>query len=151
MATFRWLFQKSLKVVLLHNGNNYASLPIGHSADLKENYENLELVHTKIGYTTRDWMISGDPVLCILLGQQPRYSKYPSFMCEWDSRTRSQHWDQKWWTPRISLEPGSRNILHKSLANQKKILLPFLHIKLGIMKQYVKTLPKTWNCFNYLR
>jgi hypothetical protein len=35
----------------LYDGNNYASLPIGHSVHLKESYENLELVLTKIGYT----------------------------------------------------------------------------------------------------
>jgi hypothetical protein len=40
--------KRSLKAVLLHNGNNYASLPIGHSVHLKESYENLELVLTKL-------------------------------------------------------------------------------------------------------
>jgi hypothetical protein len=84
--------KRSLKAVLLHNGNNYSSLPIGHSVHLKESYENLELVLTKIGYTARDWMICGDlKVLCMLLGQQAGYTKYPCFMCEWDSRERSQH------------------------------------------------------------
>jgi hypothetical protein len=39
----------------LHNGNNYASLPVGHSLNLKESYENLELVLTKIGYIAYDW------------------------------------------------------------------------------------------------
>jgi hypothetical protein len=28
--------KRSLKAVLLHNGNNYASLPIGHSVHLKK-------------------------------------------------------------------------------------------------------------------
>jgi hypothetical protein len=52
--------KRSLKAVLLHNGNNYASLPIGNSVHLKGIYENLELVLTKIGYTAHDWMICGD-------------------------------------------------------------------------------------------
>jgi hypothetical protein len=52
--------KSSLKVVLLHNGNNYNSLPIGHSVHLKESYEDLEMVLTKIGYTTYDWMVCGD-------------------------------------------------------------------------------------------
>jgi hypothetical protein len=99
MATFHCFFQKkkrSLKAVLLHNGNNYASLPIGHSVHLKESYENLELVLTKIGYTAPDGMICGDlKVLCMLLGQQAGYTKYPCFMCEWDIRARSQHSEQK--------------------------------------------------------
>jgi hypothetical protein len=71
-------------------------------------------------------------------------------MCEWDSRARSRHWEQKHWTPRTSLESGSKNILHKSFVDPKKILLPSLHIKLGIMKQFVTALPKTGNCFKYL-
>jgi hypothetical protein len=71
-------------------------------------------------------------------------------MCEWDSRERSQHWEQKHWIPRTSLEPGSKNIFRKSLVDPKKILLPPFHIKLGIMKQFVKALPKTGNCFKYL-
>jgi hypothetical protein len=61
----------------LHNGNNYASLPIGHSVHVKESYENLELVLTKTGYTANDWMICGDlKVLCMHLGQQAGYTKY---------------------------------------------------------------------------
>jgi hypothetical protein len=58
-------FERSLKAVLLHNGNNYASLPIGHSVYLKESYENHEPVLTRIGCTAHDWMICGDlKVLC---------------------------------------------------------------------------------------
>jgi hypothetical protein len=95
-------------------------------------------------------MICGDlKVLGMLLGRQPGYTKYPCFTCEWDSRERSQSWEQKHWTPRTSLEPGSKNILRKSLVDPKKILLPN-HVKLGIMKQFVKALPKTGNCFKYL-
>jgi hypothetical protein len=62
--------KRRLKAVVLHNGNNYASLPIGHSVHLKECYENLQLVLTKIGYTAHDWMICGTmKVLCMLLRQ----------------------------------------------------------------------------------
>jgi hypothetical protein len=96
-------------------------------------------------------MICGDvKVLCMLLGQQAGYTKYQCFLCEWDSRVKSQHWEQKHWTPRTSLEPGSKNILHRSLVDPNKILLPPLHMKSGIMKQFVKALPKTGNCFKYL-
>jgi hypothetical protein len=125
-------------------------LPIGHSVHLNESYGNLELVLTKIGYTAHDCMICGDlKMLCMLLGQQVDYTKYPCFMCEQDNRARSQHWEQKHWTPRTSLEHGSRNILHKSLINLKKILLLPFHIKLGIMKKFVKAFPKNGNCFKH--
>jgi hypothetical protein len=113
----------------VHNSNNYTSLPIGHSAHFKESYENLELVLTKIGDTALDWMICGDlKVLCMLLGQQAGYTKYPCFMCKLDSRARSQHWEQKHWAQRTSLKPGSKNNLCKTLVNLKKILLPPCHI-----------------------
>jgi hypothetical protein len=39
--------------------------------------------------------------------------------------------------------------LRKSLVDPKKILLPH-HIKLAIMEQFVKALPKTGYCFKYL-
>jgi hypothetical protein len=48
------------------------------------------------------------------------------------------------------LEPEKKNIMRKSLVDPKKILLPPHHIKLGIMKQFAKALPKTGNCFKYL-
>jgi hypothetical protein len=41
-------------------------------------------------------------------------------------------------------------MLRRSLVNLKKTLLPPLHIKLDIKKQFVKALPKTGNCFKYL-
>jgi hypothetical protein len=37
----------SLKAVLLHNGNKFASIPVAHSIHLKETYENLVLENIK--------------------------------------------------------------------------------------------------------
>jgi hypothetical protein len=71
-------------------------------------------------------------------------------MREWDNRARSQNCEQKHWKPRACVEPGSKNILRKSLVDPEKLLLPPLHIKLGKMKQFVKSLPKTGNCFKYI-
>ena len=70
----------SLKCALLHNGNRYASIPIGHSVHLKETYQNMLL--TIIKYDEHKWMVCGDlKVLSILLGQQGVYTKYPCFLC----------------------------------------------------------------------
>lgn len=141
----------SLKAVLLHNGNTYASIPVGHSVHMKESYENLEIVLNKIGYSAHGWMICGDlKVTCMLLGQQGGFTKFPCFLCEWDSRARDQHWCRKNWPVRESLKPGEKNILRKNLVDPKNILLPPLHIKLGLMKQFVKALPKDGPCFKYL-
>lgn len=83
----------SLKVVLLHNGNKFASIPIGHSVHMKEDYNDLAIILEKIKYQDHQWMICGDfKILTMLLGQQAGYTKYPCFLCLWDSRAREQHW-----------------------------------------------------------
>ena len=143
--------KRSLKGVLLHNGNELASVPVAHSVHLKETYENLELLLKKINYQEHQWMLCGDlKVLCMLLGQQGGYTKFPCFICEWDSRARDRHWTQKEWPSRASLTPGSKNVLRDSLVDAKKVLLPPLHIKLGLMKQFVQALDKNGQCFKYL-
>jgi hypothetical protein len=70
-------------------------------------------------------------VLCMLLGQQVVYTKYPCFMCEWNSTARGKHWEQKRWTPKTSLEPGSKNILCKSYLNSIR-KLHICHLKVWI-------------------
>lgn len=98
-----------------------------------------------------EWTVCGDlKVLCMLLGQQAGYTKMPCFLCKWHSRARDLHWVRKQWPPRESLTPGSKNIIHEKLIELNKVLLPPLHIKLGLMKQFVKALPKNGDCFKYI-
>jgi len=47
----------SLKGVLLHNGNKYASVPVAHSTQLKETYENVELLFNKVNYKDHQWTV----------------------------------------------------------------------------------------------
>lgn len=86
----------------------------------------------------------------MLLGQQSGYTKFPCFLCEWDSRDRKQHYVKKEWPVRSTLVPGFKNVEKRRLVDPKKILLKPLHIKLGLMKQFVKALPKEGECFRYL-
>jgi hypothetical protein len=70
--------KRSLKSVLLHNGNCLATVPVAHSVHLKETYENLEQLLEKINYKQNQGMVCGDfKVLCMLLGQQQRHTKFP--------------------------------------------------------------------------
>ena len=50
---------------------------------------------------------------------------------------------------RIDLIAASLNVL-ASLVERYKIVFPPLHIKLGIMKQFVKALEKDGVCFRYI-
>ena len=142
----------SLKAVLLHNGNTLPSIPIGHAVDMKETYENMEKLLKCIKYYQYNWQLCGDlKVVAILLGLQLGYTKYCCFICEWDSRARTQHYVKKEWPERQSLEPGTKNVKHVPLVDPKKVLLPPLHIKLGLMKNFVKAMDKTGPAFRYLR
>ena len=85
-----------------------------------------------------------------LLGQQGGYTKYPCFLCYCDSRASTQHWVKKDWPSREDLAVGDKNIINEPLVSRDRIILPPLHIKLGLMKQFVKALDKHGDCFNYI-
>ena len=57
----------------------------------------------------------------------------------------------KKWQQRDALQPGSYNVKDKPLVDPSKILLPPLHIKLGLMKNFVKALDKNNPGFLYLQ
>ena len=87
----------------------------------------------------------------ILLGQQAGYVKYPCFLCLWDSRADDQHWQRENWRVREEFVVGENNVINEPLVDRDSILLPPLHIKLGLMKQFVKALDKIGDCFRYIR
>ena len=118
--------KRSLKCVLLHNGNQYGSIPIGHSVTLKENYENFKFVLERLKYCVHQCLICVDlKIVKFLLEQQGGHTKYPCFLCYWDS----------------TVNP---------LVDRKNITLPPLHIKLGLMKQFVKAFDCSGDCFGYI-
>jgi len=86
----------------------------------------------------------------MILGQQSGFTKFPCFLCLWDSRDRESHYVKTDWPARQIFEPGKKNIINKPLVEPSKVLLPPLHIKLGLMKQFVKALNKEGECFEYL-
>lgn len=68
---FRFSSKRSLKCVLLHNGNKYGSIPIAHSSKMKEEYKNIALVMDKIKFHEHQWVICVDlKMVSFLLGQQ---------------------------------------------------------------------------------
>jgi hypothetical protein len=69
----------------------------------------------------------------------------------WDSRDDQQHYVKRDWPVRRTLKPGSHNVLSHPLVNPKKIILPPLHIKLGIMKNFVKALKQDSKAMAFLK
>ena len=145
--------KRSLKCVLLHNSKEqkYGAVPIGYSTELKEKYETIKVILRMLKYNEHKWIICVDiKMVNFLLGQQSGYTKYPCFLCYWDSRDKANHWTADEWPSRTELTVGDRNIINPSLVDREKIIFPPLHIKLGLMKQFVKALDKSGRCFDYI-
>ena len=142
--------KRSLKCVLLHKGNKFACIPIGHSVVIKKHYLNVKTVLNKLGYSEHNWTVCVDyKMVKFLLGKQEGYTKYPCFLCYWDRPAITQHWVKKGWSAREDLAVGDKNIINEPLVGRDRIILPPLHIKLGLMKHLVKALDKHGDCFNY--
>ena len=81
--------------MLLLNGNRLASAPVDHSVHLKETYGNLEQVLQK-NYKQYQWMVCGDlKVLCMVLGQQQGYTKFPSVNGTVELKINTGHKDSR--------------------------------------------------------
>ena len=143
--------KRSLKGALLHNGNKYISIPIAYSVHLKESYDNMELLLESIKYSEYQWSLCGDlKVIGLLMGLQAGFTKYCCFLCHWDSRAVSQHYKQKDWGSRSTFVPGKQSLKENPLVDMNKVLPPPLHIKLGLMKNFMKALHKNGAAFQHL-
>jgi hypothetical protein len=143
--------KRSLKCVLLNNGNKYGSIPIGHSTTMKEEYKAISLVLEKINYQEHQRVICVDlKMVNFLLRQQSCYTKYPGFLCLWESRAKHERWARKDWPLREYMVVGGQNVINEPLVARDGIILPPLHIKLGLMKQIVKALNKDGPCIEHI-
>lgn len=143
---------RSLKAVLLHNGNIYPSIPVAHSTQMKEDYDNVRNLLAHIDYNKYRWDICGDyKMIGFLLGMQGGFTKYSCFLCLWDSRAASEHYNRAEWPARETLEPGSHNVVREALVDRSKVLLPPLHTKLGLIKQFVTALDPGGETYQQIR
>ena len=114
-------------------------MPIAYSAQMKEKYDNLKKLLRKVNYSKFKWDVCGDfEMLALLLGLQGGYTKHSCFLCLWDSRADHEHYQKVEWPPRDDLQPGKLNVIRQNLVEFEKALLPPFHIKLGLVKLYMK-------------
>ena len=53
-----------------------------------------------------------------------------------------KHYTNHKWPTRKSFNVGENNVIATLLVDPKKLLIPLLHVKLGVMKRFVKALEK---------
>ena len=103
-----------------------------------------------INYSNPNWKICADlKVTSPLVGLQLGYTKYMCFLCLWDSRDDTNHFRKKAWEPRENPTVGRFNVKHTPLVNPENVLLPPLHINLGLMKTFVKAMNHDGAAFMY--
>ena len=142
----------SLKAVLLHNGNKHPSIPLAHAVEMEETYQSLKDLLDCINYDNEKWVICSDlKVVALLMGLQMGYTKHMCFLCMWDSRDDANHYSRRAWPFRETYTPGQANVKQVPLVAPDKIILPPLHIKLGLMKNFVKAMKHDNPGFQYLR
>lgn len=142
----------SLKVALINKGKSLPTIPLAYSVKMKESYETMKTILEKLHYSENVWFVSGDfKVICLLRGMQLGYTKYGCFICEWDSRDREKHYSDFVWPQRQEDILGKRNVIAEALVPKEKIFLPPLHIKLGIVKNFIKAMDKNGQAFQHLK
>jgi len=72
-------------------------------------------------------------------------------LCESESWDKKNHYVNKLCPKRTSLMPGEKNVISPPLVLPEKIYLPPLHIKLNLMKNFVKGMDKNGHGFEYVR
>ena len=113
---------------------------------MKETRNSISPLLSAVYYQDHKWLICGD----LVLGFQGGHSKYPCFLCLWESLADDQHYVRQKWPLRQILKPDSHNVQSHLLVEPNKILLPSLHIKLGVMKNFVKVMDKESSRFAFL-
>lgn len=157
--------KSSLKAVLLYQDSTIKPVPILYAVGKKEDYYTMKWVLDTVYYQKYMWRACCDlKVLTLLAGMQTGYTKYCCVFCYFDSRNKNLY-EQRYWPQRKNATLGQFNVIHPALIEMKKIMMAPLHMKLGLMKNYLKALirqividpdtkqkiPKNQRVFDFLR
>lgn len=142
----------SLKAVLLHITNKRPSVPVAYARNVKETYESMEAILRLIQYRQYKWLICADlKVVGILMGLKPGYAKHQCFLCMWQGRQNHFHYDRTHsWPPRRTFRIGEGSQIKKPLVDANRIILPPLHIKLGVVRNFTRALPRDGQAYSVL-
>lgn len=127
--------------VLLHYKNLESSVPIAFAIKMDESYDTMRQILDCERYEEHNWNMCCDlKVVTFLCGLQKGNTKYSCHLCLWDSRYTGCQYEKKIWPMRseTTRQIDKYNIVCDALVPADKILLPQLHIKLGLAKNFLK-------------
>ena len=117
---------------------------------MKEIHNSMEYLLSARNYQDHNWLICGDLTGLTPLGGGG-YIKYSCFLCLWDSQDEDKNYVRQEWPTRQRLEPDLHKVQSHPLVEPNKKLLPSLHIKSGLTKNFVKAINKADRGFAFLQ
>lgn len=90
-------------------------------------------------------------MVAFLMSLQAGFTKFPSYLCLWDSRDIATHyhsWDSQQ-ADRVQSREEQRQM--RATTEPRKILFPPLYLKFGLMKQFVIAPDKESAAAKYLK
>ena len=79
------------------------------------------------------------------------FKKLPCSLCLCGSCDITLHYHRKDWPQRTKFSVGKSNVKWERLIEPQKVLMPPLHIKLGLIKQFFTALDKESAAFKHLQ
>lgn len=142
---------ESLKVVLMHNTNKLPSVPIAYARGVKEDYDSMAAIINLINYNRYKWYVCCDlKVVGLLIGLKKGYPTNQCFMCLWEGRDNASNYCGMKCAPRITYQIGKQSIDHMPLVDPQKVILPPLHLKLGLVRNFTVAMDRDSEGFKYL-
>lgn len=112
-----------------------------YSPHCKENRTSIQKCLELIRYWNYEWLVIADlKIVTIILGLTAGYSKYPCHLCEFDSRADELVKFKNKFSPRKQFKINEKNVKYKPMIDPSKVIIPPLHVKLGLYKQFIKSL-----------
>lgn len=119
---------------------------------MSENYANMKLILEVINYNQYKWKICCDlKVVALLTGVKQGFTKHQCFLCVWEGRKKEHHYNNYKWDARTNFKLGEFSIDHNPLVDGCDIILPPLHIKLGLFRNFVRALDSNGDAFKFLK
>ena len=119
---------------------------------MKEEYQNIKILLSALKYDHYSWEVIGDfKMVAFLVGLQGGFTKFQCYLCLRDSRNTALYYKKRNWPLQTSYEIGTYNVKQQPLVDAAKILMPPLHIKLSLIKQFVKQLDTEGEAFKYIQ
>ena len=131
---------RSLKAVLLHNGN-LPEIPVFYSTVMDEGYDSLKKILELLNFSKLKIPICADfKVINFLRDLKPGNCSFPCIFCTWNSRSEEdQYGARKALRKKIKIKDPVHSVINKPLVDLDRILIPPLHVGLGTFSQLIKS------------